>query len=188
MIEPHFGWEYAFSLGPLNDIILYGYSITSIGGFVFAWISTMVLLRQYSIHWKGSVHWLIISTPLIYFLIQFQPIYLDLFSPLISSQPILYSIVTTLFVTYSKVIGGLLFGGAFWAIARRLRNSGIKIDFIIISAFGFLLLFISNQLLLLSTAPYPPFGLAASSFIGLSCYLILVGIYSSAISISQNSK
>jgi hypothetical protein len=36
--------------------------------------------------------------------------------------------------------------------------------------------------------PYPPFGLATISFLGLSSYLVLVGIYSSTISISEDSK
>jgi hypothetical protein len=35
---------------------------------------------------------------------------------------------------------------------------------------------------------YPPFGLATVSFLGISSYLILVGIYSSAISISEDNK
>lgn len=189
MIQPHFGWEYAFSgLGPLNDVILYGYSISLICGFVFAWISTIVLLNQYSVRWKGKAHWFVVSLPLVYFLIQFQPIFFDLFSQLIGSQPILYNIVSTLFITYSKPIGGLIFGGAFLAIAKKLRISGVKMDYITISAFGFILLFIANQILLLSSASFPPFGLAAVIFTGLSCYMVLIGIYSSAISISQNAK
>jgi hypothetical protein len=36
----------------------------------------------------------------------------------------------------------------------------------------------------LVTAPYPPFGLASVSFMGLSSYLLMVGIYSSAVSVS----
>jgi len=189
MIQPHFGWEYATSsLGPLNDAILYGYSISSISGFIIAWISTIVLLRQFSVRWRDKAHWIIVSMPLAYFLIQFQPFFFNLFSQLIGSQPILYNIVITLFITYSKPIGGLIFGGAFWSITRRLRNSGIKMDYTTISALGFILLFISNQMLSLSSASYPPFGLAAITLLGLSCYMILVGIYSSAISISQNVK
>ena len=40
--------------------------------------------------------------------------------------------------------------------------------------------------MVLISAPYPPFGLPTISFMGLSSYLILIGIYSSAISISDN--
>lgn len=58
----------------------------------------------------------------------------------------------------------------------------------IISAFGLVLLFTSNQASVLLTAPYPPFGLAAASFVGLSSYLVLVGKYSSAIAVAQDTK
>ena len=45
VIYPHFGWMYAYStLGSLSDVILYGYSISYIAGFIIAWISTIVLL------------------------------------------------------------------------------------------------------------------------------------------------
>ena len=33
---------------------------------------------------------------------------------------------------------------------------------------------------------YPPFGLATVSFLGISSYLLFIGIYSSAISVSQD--
>lgn len=36
--------------------------------------------------------------------------------------------------------------------------------------------------------PYPPFGLITLSFLGISSYLLLVGIYNSAISISLDHK
>jgi hypothetical protein len=37
-----------------------------------------------------------------------------------------------------------------------------------------------------SQAAYPPFGLASVSFTGLSCYLIYSGLYSSAVTVSQD--
>lgn len=59
----------------------------------------------------------------------------------------------------------------------------------VISTLGLTLLFVSNQaILLVENTPYPPFGLVTVSFIGLSSYLLLVGIYSSAISVAEDSK
>ena len=49
-------------------------------------------------------------------------------------------------------------------------------------------MFTSNQGIVLVNFDYSPFGLATASFVGLSSYLILVGIYSSTISISQDAK
>jgi hypothetical protein len=40
----------------------------------------------------------------------------------------------------------------------------------------------------LANRPFPPFGLATVSFFGMSSYLVSVGIYSSAISASEDSK
>lgn len=56
------------------------------------------------------------------------------------------------------------------------------------SAIGLVLLFTANQSNVIVTAPFPPFGLAASSLIGLSSYLVLVGIYCSATSLANDSK
>jgi hypothetical protein len=55
-----------------------------------------------------------------------------------------------------------------------------------ISAYGMILLFSSNQASGLVLAPYPPFGLATVSFFGLASYLIFLGIYSSAISVAED--
>jgi hypothetical protein len=59
---------------------------------------------------------------------------------------------------------------------------------LVISGFGFFLLFTSNQALLMSIVPYPPFGIATITVIGLSAYLVVIGIYMSAISLSQDAE
>ncbi|MGA7541767.1 MAG: hypothetical protein WBW34_01780, partial [Nitrososphaeraceae archaeon] len=55
----------------------------------------------------------------------------------------------------------------------------------IMAAYGFLLFYIAGSATA-SQAAYPPYGLASVSFIGLSCYLIYSGLYSSAIKVSQD--
>lgn len=59
----------------------------------------------------------------------------------------------------------------------------------VISCFGLILFFISNQAAI--TFPiisFPPFGLATSLFVGLSSYFMMLGIYSSAVSISEDTE
>ena len=58
----------------------------------------------------------------------------------------------------------------------------------IISGCGLALIFGSEQAITLSDRSYPRFGLATISFFGLSSYLVLIGIYSSALSVSEDSK
>jgi hypothetical protein len=56
-----------------------------------------------------------------------------------------------------------------------------------ITGYGLLLLFTSNQATVLINSPYPPFGMASISFVGRSSYLVLVGVYSSAVSVAQDA-
>jgi hypothetical protein len=56
-----------------------------------------------------------------------------------------------------------------------------------VSGIGLAILFGSNQGIILSNTPYPPFGIFTVSFFGLASYLTLVGIYYSAISASQDT-
>jgi hypothetical protein len=57
-----------------------------------------------------------------------------------------------------------------------------------ISAYGMMLLFSSNQASALVRVFYPPFGLVTLSFFGLASYLILIGIYSAVMSVAQDSE
>jgi hypothetical protein len=166
----------------------YAYFISSIVSFVLWWGATAMLLRHYSRRIGKLKYWIIISTPLAYFLSQFITSYLHLFATLIISNPTVYGILLTTIFTVSKLTGGILFGVAFWLIGRNLRSSGILSNYMTTSAYGIILLFASNQAIVLISAPYPPFGLATISFMGFSSYLLLGGIYSSAISVSQDVK
>jgi hypothetical protein len=101
----------------------------------------------------------------------------------------LFFYLYTLFFTFSRPVGANLFGLAFWVITRRFRHSGTDIpNYMIISGIGLVLLFVSNQAIVFVDEPYPPFGFASVSFMGLASYLVLIGIYSSAISISEDSR
>ena len=87
----------------------------------------------------------------------------------------------------TKPVGGLLFGIAFWMVGRSVSDEGIS-DYMKLSAIGIMLLSISNQDAGLYLLPYPPFGLPTITFVGLSSYLLYVGIYYSSLSISINTE
>jgi hypothetical protein len=170
------------SIGTLN----YAFIASSIVSFILTWIATAMLLHHYSKRLGRIKYWVIVSIPLAYFLSQFLTLSIDLFSPFFRSDPLFFGALFALIFTLSKPIGGILFGVAFWVMASSISRSSVVRDYLIISAYGFVLLFFSNQAVVLISAPYPPFGLPTILFIGLSAYLILVGIYSSAISISHD--
>jgi len=88
----------------------------------------------------------------------------------------------------SKPIGGVLFGFTFWVAVRRLNRGPVR-NYMVMSAFGLIMFFMSNQAAItFPVISYPPFGLTTSLFVGLSSYYIMLGIYSSAVSISEDTE
>jgi hypothetical protein len=81
-----------------------------------------------------------------------------------------------------------MLGIGFWSMAKVGRNNTALNMYLVISGFGFLLLFTSNQAILMSIVPYPPFGIATITVTGLSAYLVVIGIYMSKISLSQDAE
>jgi hypothetical protein len=171
------------SIMPLN----YAFNVVSVISFGFTWFATALVLRSHSRRLGTIKYWIIISIPFVYFLTQFQP----LFSYLVSSYnmlgPVTFAIIYTVIFSASKPAGGLLFAAAFWSIAKTINSKQVR-DYMIISAYGLALIFGSEQAIILANRPYPPFGLPTVSFLGLASFLVLVGVYSSAISVSEDSK
>ena len=103
------------------------------------WIATILFLRHHSKKLGVAKYWILVTIPLVYFLSQFQPLFLDLLSDYRSSNTIVFNILYTLIFSLSKPIGGILFGLSFWIIARGVRYSGVS-DYLIIDGYRVLLL------------------------------------------------
>lgn len=190
LIVPHLGENIPYLI-PDSDLAHLGAvsNILYIASFVMMWVAACILLRQYYQKLGKIRYWIVVSIPLIYFLSQYITIFLNLFAPLLSSpESIFYGITLTIIFRLSISAGGILFGIAFWSMVKNLEKSSILRNYMTISAYGPVLLFISNQANVLIYASYPPFGIASASMIGLSSYLVIVGIYSSAISLAHDAK
>jgi hypothetical protein len=84
------------------------------------------------------------------------------------------------------IFTGIIFGAAFLSVARTLRKDTALRNHMIMAAYGFVLFYIAGSTFA-AQAAYPPFGLASVSLIGLSCYLVYSGLYSSATIVSQDA-
>src|SRR5687767_4985018 len=166
----------------LNNI----FPILSIISFIFAWIASSIMLKEYSnkLGWRIK-YWIIVSIPLIFYIIQFfvqanSQIIFELTSNVTS-----FSITLTTIFIFSKLIGGLLFGIPFWIIAKTINNLAIKTS-MTIAGFGFVFLFLTNQANGIVVSPYPPFGITTSLFFGISSFLVMIGFYCSALYMSEH--
>jgi hypothetical protein len=170
-----------------NSSLVYVYTISSAIAFVLLWTGTVFLLQGYRKKLGRWKYWIIVSIPLLYFLSQFQPVVLNFLLSYVSDDPILFNLVYIIMVDASRPIGGVLFGLAFILVARKLQNQEVK-GYLVITGIGFLLLLVSYEGQVLITAPFPPLGLLSGSYFGLATYLIFIGLYSSAVSVSQDSR
>jgi hypothetical protein len=185
MMGPHAGSVTVLIGTPIDRILNPLYIATSILGFILMWSATAILLRSYSQRLGKAKYWFLVSIPLVYFVSQF----LTLFSNQFAATLALYPVLFTLLFVFSKPVGGILFGAAFYSIGRRgiSSNGNFVRDYMTFAAYGFVLFFVSSQNTVVQPT-YPPFGVIAASFVGLSGFMMFLGLYSSAISVSQDVK
>jgi hypothetical protein len=170
-----------------NSSLVYVYIISAAIAFVLLWIGTVFLLQGYRKKLGRWKYWILMSIPLLYFLSQFQPVILNFLLSYVSDDPMVFNFVYIIMVDASRPIGGVVFGLAFILVARKLQNQEVK-GYLVMTGIGFLLFLVSYEAQALITAPFPPLGLLSGSYFGLASYLIFIGLYSSAVSISLDSK
>ena len=178
-------FELSTVLGKVQTVFV----TSHIASFLLLWGSTAMLLHTYSKKLGKVKLWTIIAIPVASFLSIFVIITPFVMSISNDSHDSIFEIIVVdaLGYTLPALVSGILFGLPFWIIARSLNHNSALQDYMFIAGFGFALFEVaitSNVIL----APYPPLGLASVSFVGISSYLILLGIYSSAISMSGDVK
>ena len=153
---------------------------SNIISYVLMWIGTVKLLYPYIRKFGKIKFWAIMVAPMIYYLINFPLFVLGFFNP--ENVDAMTNIIIFNFAT---IFTGVIFGVAFLSVAKTLKKDSDLRNHMIIAAWGFTLFYIAGSATA-SQAAYPPYGLASISFVGLSCYLIYSGLYSSAVTISQD--
>lgn len=178
----------AFEASSMMGLLNYLYYILAIISFISIWFGTLLLMNQYS-RLMGNRRRIFSVMALIlgFYLSQVLIIYLGPYFIFnrddLSSFVLYYRVIFTI----SSTIGGILFCIPFLQIARKFKRATSVGKYAIISASGLILFFVAGSATVYQT-PYPPFGLATVSLIGLSSYLVLLGIYSLAISVSEDDR
>jgi hypothetical protein len=172
-------WEPESSLGQIQT----WYGRVSGIGFFLTWVGAVMLLYPYAKRFGKAKFWAIMGFALLYHTIQIPLFELGWFT--ISEETETDIMNNILMFSIVGIFTGIIFGGAFLSIARTLKKGSVLRDQMIIAAYGILMLQVSGTGTA-SQAAYPPFGLAAVSSVGLASYMLYVGLYSSAISVSQD--
>ena len=167
------------------------YKASTILSFISIWITTALIMNYYREKLINVIaYWILLSIPLVYFLINYiyQIIFTNILISYLTIDPITVSIILTTFLSLSKPIGGLTFAAVFWNIAKTVGYEKNIKSSMVISGWGILLIFGANQGLVQALAPYPPFGLVTNTVLIIGGFLMLLGIYNSALLVSVNDN
>jgi hypothetical protein len=171
-----------FSLEEVGSQIATANLIASTTAYVLTWIGTVRMLYPYIKKLGKIKFWIIMGVVMVYYIISSYPLsLLEYFTPSTDE------ITNILIFSLSGILSGIIFGAAFLSVAKTLRKDSSLRKHMIIAAYGFVLFYIAGSAAA-AQAAYPPFGIVSISFIGLSCYLIYVGLYSAAVTVSQDTS
>src|SRR5215208_269844 len=159
------------------------------GYFILTWAGTILLLRH-NIQRIGRIKfWVLVATPMVFFMSFYIGFYQSVNAgPTPTNEEDLSAILLPIMLMLlSGTAAVILFGLGFRSVAGSISQTNKVRDYMIITAYGFILFFIAAAATI-SGAGYPPFGIANVLLVGPFSYLILTGLYGSAISIAEDSK
>jgi hypothetical protein len=176
--------------GIISILYVYAFFIPLNMAYLFAWAGCVTLLHYYSRIVGKIKYWIIVSIPLLIFLIALYSTFLTLPTGSFTFYDQNFVLFRILFRLAGIAGGVFIFCVALLTVARSIRTihrTSIVADYMTISAYGVAILAITVQAPIIHT-PYPPFGIGASSFVALASYLFSLGFYFSAISVSEDAK
>jgi hypothetical protein len=171
-----------FSIASLGSQIGTATIIASSVAYVLTWIGSVKLLYPYIKKLGKIKFWTIMGAAMVYYLVSFPLFVLGYYTP---SEDV-DAMTNILIFSLGGIFTGIIFGAAFLSVARTLQKGTALRNHMIIAAYGLLVFYIAGSATA-AQAAYPPYGLASVSIIGLSCYLIYTGLYSSAVIVSQDT-
>jgi hypothetical protein len=181
--------SYVTNLSPSVTTELFSHlsDILSLTSFLFLWLATANLLKQYR-HKLGRVRFLVLmGLPLIYYVYPFQSFFGDPLFPLLQSVPPSFSITYVLIFSATKQVGALLFSFAFLTAYSLINDERVRKS-LLMSAIGIAILVGSIEITPLQYHVYPPYGIITMAFLPLGTYLLFAGILISAKNISRDAE
>ena len=172
--------DLSFSFGVTLDAL-------SLLSFVFVWVATVALLRQYRNKIGRTRFWVIITIPLLYFLFPFETYFANFSEAMLSGSPVIFSVIYILLFSATKQVGGVLFSIVFLTAATKIKQPHLQ-NSLRIAAIGIAVVFSSLEINSLLYAAYPPYGVLTIMLMPLGSYCLFIGLFASARLASQDKK
>jgi len=161
------------------------YDISFIISFLLAWIVTVFMLKQYSRRIGKYKFWILVSLPLIFYLLRYEGIILSYLTVnefiLPSTIGSIYSSIGAAFfnafINSNIQTSGIFFGFSFLAILFKLKDFQLRND-MIITVLGIIILFGSRDFYAIFLNSFPPSGIITISFMPIGSFMLLIGLIS----------
>ncbi|MFZ0554700.1 MAG: hypothetical protein WAM26_05355 [Nitrososphaeraceae archaeon] len=184
-ITPDSGVKYAtdtYQPWTINSVLWDTYRIGTTGIFILFLAGSAMILHHYASKIGRVKFWTLILLPTVYYSSTLVDTF-GLYVPESDADFFNYYV----YVSLNGVIGGVLLGFAFWTIAKAMRANKSVAKYLQLCSYGFVLNFIAGVGVLVASS-YPPYGFVSFAMLTLSSYMIILGLYSTAISISQDIR
>ena len=165
------------------------YAITDTISFIAVWIASILLTKQYVSH-IGKIKYLImVSIPVIYFLVQYSPLLLaqtGTLSFLLMEEGSIFLYFYNFVLNTGNVGTGVLFGISFFMLSRSLNHEQLRY-YLIISGTGIMIIFSSGLSTNSTLAPFPAWSITSLSFILPASFLLMIGLDSATYYIATDT-
>jgi hypothetical protein len=172
---------------PADESLSSDYNVIFILSFLVIWVATMALLNQYKYRLGKIRYYALTIIPLIYFIFPFHTYFANLLSPFMLNSPIAVSVIYTILFSATKQVGAFLFSLSFLAASTLVTKERVRKS-LLISGIGMTILFSSVEITPLNYKVFPPYGLITEAFIPLGTFLLLVGIFTSALGVARDAE
>ena len=158
------------------------YQYSDVASFFLKWGGTALILYHYSHKIGRAKYWFLLSLPVAYFS-TLLIYHFHIYEPHGEMESLIFVGIGSLNSTF----GGILFYLAFKLTSENFRDNLVFKDHLLMAGFGFMLFFSASQANVITTV-YPPFGIPTVSSYGIGSYLITLGLYLAALSVSQDEQ
>ncbi len=173
----------------LQSKISFIYEVSEALSFVIVWIALILVTKQQTQKMGKIKYSIILSIPMIYFLLQYSPLLLEqlgTLSFLLMAEGSLFLYFYNFILNTVNVGTGILFGISFYLLARSLVYLDLKY-YLIICGTGIMIIFSSVVSTILTLAPFPAWGIVSLSFVLPASFLFLIGLDSAVYYIASDT-
>ena len=168
--------------GSIEMLLFNVYKYAATASFLLLLVGSAIMLRHYSGKVGRPRFWTLVLLPSLYYVITLLDTF-GIYAPESESDLFNYYVFSSL----NGIVGGALLGFLFWSISRTMRPNKAVSNYLLTCSYGFVLLSIAT-VGQVSVASYPPYGFTTYAMLTLSSYMIIIGLYAAASSISQDVR